>query len=184
LKPLQLSATSLRHLVPPLGVHLAGAVLGLWVIAVPHSRAAPKAPIWVTNTGSLLSDQGAARSIIATPTGASDVPEAVGAVTLRSHGDLFSAAPNRSTAINNSRLPSSDSLFVAGIATESGTTLLDDAGSAQWTEALSPTETGLFQEVAAAPEPSSWLAGVCAFTLLAWQQRRRFCRAFVPPKSA
>jgi len=37
-----------------------------------------------------------------------------------------------------------------------------------------PSESLAFGDITPVPEPSTWLAAFFAFTLLAWQQRRRF----------
>jgi MYXO-CTERM domain-containing protein len=151
---------SLRR--PPFGRNTAILAVGLALALVlsPQDAAGAQSPLHVTNTGTILQAERASSNAIAP-------------VTLSSANEWSASSPDiLATASKISNLPASVISNYEPVASIQSLLALE-SGNFTAPFVAWPDETTPFQEVTAAPEPSTWVAALFTLALLAWTRRRR-----------
>jgi hypothetical protein len=136
-------------------------------LPVQDASAGAQSPVMVTNTGTLLQAEPAPLNSIAP-------------VTLSLGSTVSTQSLEISARVSNiSVLPALVTTSYEPV-THAPNSLVFDSGNSTTPFVAWPDQTSPFQEMTAAPEPSTWLAALFTLTLLAWNRRRRFLSRAIP----
>ncbi len=164
---------------------MAVALLLVGAFPAQNAIASPlSAVITATNTGTLLSAKAAPLDSLSLVTHLEPGGSlSIGAVTLSSSDELSMAGPDtllRTSNISASIPPALDNNLRVASATNG---LPYDSGNSEAPFVAWSDESGAFEEMVAAPEPSTWAAAFLSFFILAWHRRQRFlARAIFPSR--
>ena len=152
----------------------AGIVATLLAAQAMHLKSAPSPAelIIATNSGTLQSPKPARQASRATVTQVEDEKAEVAGVLTLSSGSAVLAS-----GVLADRLIAVEQLLEPTVPIPNYDSYLPAVSSGFISDSFLAEEAQFtFEEMAPAPEPSTWFAALFAFVFLAWHQRRRFCR--------